>query len=118
MVLRFDSVSTVTTLLEPHLYMLVETQSSEYLSFGKSLFVGPHSAQLEGRPEDPKQSASSPLQRCSWVVAIASDGDILLCLPCSSELLTEIKGSCPLAIIYIKAFFGCPFFCYLFSSLF
>lgn len=57
MVLRFDSVPTVTTLFEPHLCMLVQTQSSEYSGFGKPLFVGHHSAQLEGRPEDPKQSS-------------------------------------------------------------
>lgn len=76
MVLRFNSVPTVTTLLEPYLCMLVETQSPEYLGFGKPLFVGPHSE--EGRPEDPKQSASFSLQRCSWVVAIASDGEVLL----------------------------------------
>ena len=56
MVLRFDSVPTVTTLLEPYVCMLVETQSFEYSGFGKPLFVGPHSAQLEGRPEASKQS--------------------------------------------------------------
>lgn len=56
MVLGFDSIPTVPILLEPYLCMLVQTQSPEYLGFGKPLFVGPHSAQLEGKPEDPKQS--------------------------------------------------------------
>lgn len=56
MVLGFDAVPTVPTLLEPHLCMLVQTHSPEYLGFGKPLFVGPRSAQLEGRPEDAKQS--------------------------------------------------------------